>query len=175
MSSPAELTTAYANLAARLGPRVTVSQMVAPGPELIIGMARDQALGPLIVTGPGGVLANYYPERTVVLPPVTPTAAGAMISRLRFAEVLAGVRGSSPCDLDAVVSAIVSFSLLVSELGACLEAFDVNPLICGPSGVVAVDALAVSRSVGAVVRAAASVRRGGPRGSALPRCARESR
>jgi acyl-CoA synthetase (NDP forming) len=144
--SPAALAHAYTDFAARLGPRAIVCQMVAPGPELIIGMARDQALGPLIVTGHGGILANYYPERTVLLPPVTSAVAGAMISRLRFAEVLSGVRGSSPCDLAAVAAAVACFSVLVAELGDLLEAFDVNPLICGPSGVVAVDALAVTRA-----------------------------
>ena len=68
-----------------------------------------------------------------------------MISRLRFAEVLAGVRGSPPSDLAAIVSALVSFAALVAELGGLLEAFDINPLLCGPSGVIAVDALAVTR------------------------------
>jgi hypothetical protein len=34
---------------------------------------------------------------------------------------------------------------MIAELGHWLEAFDVNPLICGPSGVLAVDALAVPR------------------------------
>jgi acetate---CoA ligase (ADP-forming) len=144
--SPAELAGAYASLAARLGPRVAVCEMAAPGPELIMGMARDQALGPLIVTGPGGVLAEYYSERSVALPPLTPSAAAAMLGRLRFAEVLAGVRGSGPCDVGAIAAAIAAFSVLVCELGDLLEAFDVNPLICGPSGVVAVDALAVPRS-----------------------------
>jgi len=146
VTSPAGLTAAYTDLAARLGPRATICEMAAPGPELIMGMARDQALGPLIVTGPGGVLANYFSERTVALPLLAPPAAAAMISRLRFAEVLAGVRGSPPCDLSAIASALVSFCALVAELGDLLEAFDVNPLICGPSGVVAVDALAVTRS-----------------------------
>jgi acetate---CoA ligase (ADP-forming) len=146
IGSQAGLTAAYADLAARLGPRATICEMAAPGPELIMGMARDQALGPLIVTGPGGVLANYFSERTVALPLLTPPAAVAMISRLRFAEVLAGVRGSPPCDLGAIASALVGFCALVTELGDLLEAFDVNPLICGPSGVVAVDALAVTRS-----------------------------
>ena len=68
-----------------------------------------------------------------------------MISRLRFAEVLAGVRGSPPSDLAAIVAALASFSALVTELGDVLEAFDINPLLCGPSGVIAVDALAVTR------------------------------
>jgi len=143
--SPEELANGYADLAARLGPRVAVCAMVPQGPELIVGMARDPALGPLIVTGPGGVLADFSPERTVALPPLTMTAAAASLSRLRFAEVLAGVRGSQPCDTAAIAAAIAAFSALIGELGDRLEAFDVNPLICGPSGVLAVDALAILR------------------------------
>jgi len=142
---PAKLAEGYADLAARLGPRVAVCQLVPPGPELIVGMARDPALGPLIVTGPGGVLADLFSERTVALPPLTITAAASSVSRLRFAEVLAGVRGGQPCDSAAIAAAIAAFSVLIGELGDWLEAFDVNPLICGPSGVLAVDALAVLR------------------------------
>jgi acyl-CoA synthetase (NDP forming) len=145
VAGPEELTTGYADLAARLGPRVAVCQLVPPGPELIVGMARDPALGPLIVTGPGGVLAEFFSERSVLLPPVTMAAAASSISRLRFAEVLAGIRGGQPCDTTAIAAAIAAFSTLIAELGDWLEAFDVNPLICGPSGVVAVDALAIPR------------------------------
>ena len=60
--APRSWPSGYADLAARLGPRVAVCQMVPPGPELIVGMARDPALGPLIVTGPGGVLAESFPN-----------------------------------------------------------------------------------------------------------------
>jgi hypothetical protein len=143
LADRAGLTAAYEDLAARLGPRVTVSEMAAPGPELILGLARDPALGPLVVAGAGGTLAEYLSERSVALPPVAPAAAARMITRLRVAEILAGVRGRLPCDTDAVISALVSFSLLVFDLGGYLEAFDINPLICAPSGVLAVDALAV--------------------------------
>ena len=45
--------------------------MAAPGTELILGMARDPALGRLIVVGAGGVLAEYLAERAVALPPVS--------------------------------------------------------------------------------------------------------
>jgi acyl-CoA synthetase (NDP forming) len=145
VASPGELTGGYADLAARLGPRVAVSPMVPPGPELIVGMARDPALGPLIVTGPGGILAELFPERSVALPPLTISAATSSVSRLRFAQVLAGARGSQPCDMAAIAAAIAAFSTLIAELGDWLEAFDVNPLICGPSDVLAVDALAIPR------------------------------
>ena len=143
LTNPAELTAAYEDLSARLGPRVTVTEMARPGPELILGMARDPALGPLVVVGAGGVLAEYRSERSVALPPLTRLAAAEMIAGLRIAEILRGVRGQPPCDLDALIAAIVSFSALVTDLGEHLAAFDLNPLICAPSGVLAVDALAI--------------------------------
>ena len=71
IADPAALAAAYADLSARLGPRVTVTEMAGPGPELILGMARDPALGPLIVVGAGGVLAEYLADRAVALPPLT--------------------------------------------------------------------------------------------------------
>jgi acyl-CoA synthetase (NDP forming) len=145
LADPAALAAAYEDLAARLGPNVTVCEMATHGTELILGMARDPALGPLIVVGAGGVLAEYLSERAVALPPISPAAAGRMIAGLRIAGILAGVRGQPPCDIDAIVDVIVSFSLLAADLGDHLDAFDINPLICSPSGALAVDALAVPR------------------------------
>jgi acyl-CoA synthetase (NDP forming) len=145
LTNPAELTAAYEDLSARLGPRVTVTEMARPGRELILGMARDPALGPLVVVGAGGVLAEYLAERSVALPPLTRNAAAEMIAGLRFSEILGGIRGQPPCDLDAIVSAIVCFSALVADLGEHLAGLDLNPLICSPAGVLAVDALAVTR------------------------------
>ena len=104
---PAELAAAYEDLSARLGPRVTVTEMARPGPELILGMARDPALGPLIVVGAGGVLAEFLAERSVALPPLTREAPPRMLARLRVTETLSGLRGSPPVDLDAVIAAIV--------------------------------------------------------------------
>ena len=65
-----------------------------------------------------------------------------MLSRLRVAPLLAGFRGRPPADLDAVARAVTAVSTMACELGGDLAALDINPLICGPSGVVAVDVLA---------------------------------
>jgi acetate---CoA ligase (ADP-forming) len=143
INGPADLAAAYEDLAARLGPRVTLTEMVSPGQELILGMARDPALGPLIVVGAGGVLAEYLAERAVALPPLTSESARKMLDGQRFAELLKGVRGQPPCNADAVISAIVAFSVLVADLGEHLAAVEINPLICSPAGVLAVDALAI--------------------------------
>jgi acetate---CoA ligase (ADP-forming) len=79
----------------------------------------------------------------VALPPLAPSAAARLISGLRVADILAGVRGRPPCDIDAIADVLVSFSGLAADLGDHLDAFDVNPLICSPSGALAVDALAL--------------------------------
>ena len=75
----------------------------------------------------------------------TPSARPAWSARLRLAKLLAGHRGRPALAVDALVAAVVAFSQLAHELGDLLEAVDVNPLIVGPDGVVAVDALVVPR------------------------------
>jgi acetate---CoA ligase (ADP-forming) len=139
----AELARAYADLSARLGPRVLVCESVPAGPELAVGIARDPDLGPLIVVGAGGVLVELLADRAVALPPVDERTARQMVAGLRAGRLLAGVRGAPPADLGAVVRAIMSVSVIAAELGDQLAALDVNPLICGPHGAVAVDVLAL--------------------------------
>jgi acyl-CoA synthetase (NDP forming) len=143
--NPGTLAAAYQDLAERLGARVLVCETIGPGTELSLGLARDRDLGPLVVIGAGGVLVELLADRAVALPPVSPGQAGQMIAGLRAAKLLAGVRGQPAADLGAVVAAITGLSQLACELGDVLEALDVNPLICGPAGAVAVDALAVPR------------------------------
>jgi len=145
LAGPAALTAAYQDLAERLGRRVLVCETIPAGPELSLGLARDHELGPLVVVGAGGVLVELLADRAVALPPVGPEQARAMLAELRMAALLAGARGQPAADLDAVVAAITGLSQLAAELGDALEALDINPLICGPHGAVAVDALAVPR------------------------------
>ena len=145
LAGPAALAAAYQDLAERLGRRVLVCETIPAGPELSLGLARDHELGPLLVVGAGGVLVELLADRAVALPPVGPEQARAMVAELRMAALLAGARGQPAADLDAVVAAITGLSQLAAELGDALEALDINPLICGPHGAVAVDALAIPR------------------------------
>ena len=145
LGDPEAVGAAYDDLAARLGPRVLVCQTAVPGTELALGMVRDHALGPLLVVSAGGVLIEIFAERIVVLPPVTRSSALRVLARLRLAAALTGARGQLPADLGAIADAIVALSRLACDLGDVLDALDINPLICGPSGAVAADVLAVPR------------------------------
>ena len=66
-----------------------------------------------------------------------------MLSRLRGFQILGGVRGKPPGDVDALCEAIVGVSNLAASLGDQLNGVDINPLIVLPKGqgVVAVDAV----------------------------------
>jgi acyl-CoA synthetase (NDP forming) len=145
LDGPAAVAAGYDDLAERLGPRAVVCQTAAAGTEIVLGIATDPALGPLIVAGAGGVLTELLADRAVALPPVDRDGALRMLRRLRVASVLAGARGRPPADLTAVAGAIAALSTLACELGGALDALDINPLICSPSGVLAVDALAIPR------------------------------
>ncbi|MGH3156779.1 MAG: acetate--CoA ligase family protein, partial [Streptosporangiaceae bacterium] len=140
------LAAAYQDLAARLGPRVLVCQAAAPGTELVVGIAADPALGPLIVTGAGGVLAELLADRVVALPPVDTSGALRVLSRLRASAVLAGLRGQPPADLASIAGVIAGVSAIATELGGQLGGLDVNPLICGPAGAIAADVLVAAQS-----------------------------
>jgi len=141
----AELLAGYADLAARLGPAALVCETAPPGTELALGLIRDPDLGPLVVIGAGGTLVEVIADRAVALPPLTPDQAARLLDGLKVGRLLAGVRGAAPADLGAIAHAVAGLAELACELGEHIEALDINPLICGPLGAVAVDALVIER------------------------------
>ncbi|HZS84636.1 MAG TPA: acetate--CoA ligase family protein [Stellaceae bacterium] len=120
---------------------ILVQPMAPQGVELVIGGRRDPQFGPLILVGAGGVLIELLRDSVVSLAPVSPMAARALLRRLKCAPLLDGFRGSPPVDLDAIAEAVSRVSELIADHAETIAEFDVNPLICGPEGCVAVDAL----------------------------------
>jgi acyl-CoA synthetase (NDP forming) len=143
LTETGQVRAAYRDLSARFGPRAMVAAMVEPGIELALGVTVDPGFGPLVVVGAGGVLVELMGDRRVALPRLDHHAARRLLDRLAVRPLLSGLRGRPPADLDAVADAIVRLSLLAETVGDRLAALDANPLICGASGCVAVDALVV--------------------------------
>jgi acyl-CoA synthetase (NDP forming) len=137
---------AYRDIDSRLGPRMTVAAMIPETPgavEMHLGVVVDEQFGPLVVVAAGGVLVETFEDRRVALPPVTPDHARALIDRLRISGILDGARGRPAVDRDAIAGALSALSHLAVELGDVLEAVDINPLIAGPQGCIAADALVI--------------------------------
>jgi acyl-CoA synthetase (NDP forming) len=143
LADPAAVRAAYADLAERLGPRVIVAAMAPPGVELALGLARDPQLGPLVLVAAGGILIEALADRRMALPPLDSSRARTLIGRLSVRPLLDGVRGRPPADVDSLAGAVVRLSAMALDLGDLVEAVDVNPMIVGPDGCVAVDALVI--------------------------------
>src|SRR5262249_33883906 len=133
-------------LAGRLGPRVLVCETAGPGTELALGITRDPDLGPLGVIGAGGLLVEFLARRAGGRPPGGPARAVRLVGPLRGAGGRGGGGGQPPADTGAIAEAVAAVSAIACELGDHLEALDINPLICGPGGAIAVDVLAVRRA-----------------------------
>ena len=145
LADSAAVATAYHDLAARLGPAVTVHREVPAGVEVSVGLVRDPRLGPMVVVAAGGVLVELLADRAVALPPLSVAGAHRLLDRLRLRPLLDGWRGAAPADLEALAELVVAVSRLALELGDDLEALDLNPVIAGPGGATAVDALVLPR------------------------------
>jgi acetate---CoA ligase (ADP-forming) len=86
------------------------------------------------------VLVQVLRDRRFALPP--PTAARPRPCSTGWPSGPARRRPRPPpADLDAVADAVANLSVLALDLGDRLVAVDVNPLVAGPAGCVAVDAL----------------------------------
>ena len=138
---PAALNTAYAAMAASLGPAVTVEPMVEAGVEISVGIVRDPAFGPLLIVAAGGTLVELLADRVVACPPVSHAGAIRLLDGLRIRPLLDGWRGQAAVDVDALAGVIVAFSQMAVEIGDVVDAVEANPVIASPRGVVAVDAL----------------------------------
>jgi acyl-CoA synthetase (NDP forming) len=116
--------------------------MAAPGVELIAGIERDPQFGPIVIVGVGGVLAEVLDDISLRLAPVSGDEARAMLSELHGAAILDGVRGRPAVDRSAVADILVALGRLAIDRPEILE-IDLNPVVAGPDGAVAVDALVV--------------------------------
>jgi acetate---CoA ligase (ADP-forming) len=144
IADPEALRTAAAGMRARLGARITgflVQPMAKGVAEVILGFRRDPSVGPIVVLGAGGVLAEVFRDLELRLAPVAEAEAAEMIAGVKSLAPARGYRGLPKGDLAALARAVAAFSQLAA-LPEVAEA-EINPLIVLPEGqgVVVADAL----------------------------------
>jgi acetyltransferase len=120
---------------------ITVERMhdTSHGRELLVGVARDPAFGPVISFGAGGTMVEVLRDRAVALPPLNRFIVRGLISRTRAARLLAQFRNLPAARMEAVENVLLRVSEMVCELPQLVE-MDINPLIADERGAVAVDA-----------------------------------
>jgi acyl-CoA synthetase (NDP forming) len=127
---------------------VLVQPMVRGLAEALLGYRHDPQLGPIVILGVGGRLAELHRDAAIRVAPVDAATAGAMIDEVAGLAPIRGWRGLPRGDLDALAAAVVAVSSLAALPGQPVAEAEVNPLIVDRDRVVAVDALVVMRAAG---------------------------
>ncbi|MGB8718217.1 MAG: bifunctional acetate--CoA ligase family protein/GNAT family N-acetyltransferase [Desulfobacterales bacterium] len=107
--------------------------------ELIVGMTEDPQFGPVMLFGHGGTAVEVIDDKALALPPLNMRLAREMMDRTRIIRLLEGYRGMPPADLDAIALTLVKVSQLACDMAEVVE-LDINPLLAGAHGVMALDA-----------------------------------
>ena len=134
---------AYDDIAGRLGPRCLVAPMASKGIELALGIIIDEQFGPMVMAGAGGALVEHFDDSRCALAPFGEAEAHRLLDSLKLRRLLDGARGVAPVDTDALAATIANLSVLAACLADVLGELDANPVIAGPNGCIAVDALVV--------------------------------
>jgi acyl-CoA synthetase (NDP forming) len=116
------------------------------GIELIAGARRDPAWGEVLMVGLGGIWAEALGDTRLLPADADARHIAAELDRLKGARLLHGYRGGPPCDLAALIDALMRVGALIRAVPALTE-IDVNPLVVYPvgQGVLALDALLVAQ------------------------------
>lgn len=125
---------------------ILVQKMIESGAELLIGAGKDPQFGPMITCGFGGIAVEITADVSTALAPVDQTQAQVMIGSLKGCRLLTGYRNMPALDVDALADMVCRVSELIADLRDDVHEIDVNPVILGTAGGIAVDALVVRKN-----------------------------
>jgi acetyl coenzyme A synthetase (ADP forming)-like protein len=125
--------------ATQIGGPVVVQTYVEEGVELLAGAMQDRMFGPLVAFGAGGVFAELIGSTRLALAPLTDVEADELVASGKAGRLVAGWRGAPPADSAAVADVLHRLARLVDHHAEVAE-LDLNPVLAGPHGCVAVDA-----------------------------------
>lgn len=145
ITTRADLDTALDRLEA-IGARGYLVEAMAPhGIDLVVGARRDPVFGPVVLLGLGGTTAEALADVAIRLAPLGPDEAAELPAELAAHALLTGWRGGPVLDADEL-------GRILAALGALLvanheiEDIEVNPLRLTDDGLIALDAVILTRS-----------------------------
>ena len=127
-------------------PHVIVQKMVKGGLEAIVGVTRADGVGLVLLTGLGGIYAEALGDATLWPIPVSRSAIEEKLATSSLGRVLASHRWPHAGAAGALVDLLLAVQRAALAIGDRLQAIDVNPVILGAAGALAVDALVIPRA-----------------------------
>jgi len=119
--------------------RFFVQKYLPGGKEVVAGAKIEEGLGHLIMYGMGGVYVEVLKDVVFKLAPITAAEAREMLSSIRAAPLLKGVRGERGVNEEGIAEILQRLSQLVTDLPTIQE-LDLNPIVAYEDRVFVVDA-----------------------------------
>ena len=108
------------------------------GPEFIIGIVKDPALGHAVMVGAGGVFTEIYKDAAFRLAPCSINEAMDMMDELVLSPVFENFRGMQ-LDKKKLAQTISRVSRLAHDMGDRLSQLDINPIVYSDGEWIALD------------------------------------
>lgn len=118
---------------------IIVYSMVPQGTEIIIGMIKDPHFGPVVMFGMGGIYVEVLKDVSFRIIPLEERDAEGMITEIKGYEIIKGIRGEPPRDIQAIEEVLMKVSKLTMENPEINE-IDLNPIFVFKEGLQVVDA-----------------------------------
>jgi acetate---CoA ligase (ADP-forming) len=126
--------------------RYLIEAMAPPGVDLIVGARHDPVFGPIVLLGLGGTTAEALADVCVRLAPLPEAEAAAMPDELAGRVLLDGWRGGPVLDRAELGHVVAAAGELIAANPHLAEA-EINPLRVTPDGLIALDAVIITREV----------------------------
>lgn len=118
---------------------VIVYPLIPKEIEVIVGMIKDPHFGPVAMFGLGGIFVEVLKDISFRIIPLEERDVQEMITEIKGYEILKGVRGKPPRDIQAIKEVLMKISKLTMENPEINE-IDLNPIFIFEKGLQVVDA-----------------------------------
>jgi acetate---CoA ligase (ADP-forming) len=126
-------------------PSVVIQSMIRGDLEAIAGVTHADGVGLILIAGLGGIFAEALHDVVTVPVPSSRAAIEAAVSKGSLGRVLKSPRWKHQGSLTAFIDLLMALQTAALACGDRLQAIDVNPVILGAAGAIAVDALVVPK------------------------------
>jgi len=112
---------------------VSISEMVQPGVEMIVGSRRDAIFGPTVMVGLGGIYVEVMKDVSFRSLPLDRKEILTMVKEIRSYPLLLGVRGEEMKDINKLVETIIKVGAILRRCRGISD-IEINPLVVYEQG-----------------------------------------
>ncbi len=113
---------------------IVVQSMAPWGTEVIVGSVNDATFGATVMFGLGGIFVEVLKDVTFRVAPISEKEAALMLSEIKSAPILDGVRGESPRDKKMLAQTLAQYAFMITDLADEVQESDANPVLVYEEG-----------------------------------------